>query len=116
MALAMAYFMLSLTGVPPTGGFSGKFFVFRSAIDAGLVWLAIVGVVTSVISGYYYLRVVYLMYMVDGDGELVGPKPALATVVVVTAVATAVLGILPGPWFEITREAALTGAQMLVGG
>jgi NADH-quinone oxidoreductase subunit N len=116
MALAMAYFMLSLTGVPPTGGFSGKFFVFRSAIDAGLVWLAIVGVVTSVISGYYYLRVVYLMYMMDGDGELVGPKPALATVVVASVAATAVLGILPGPWFEITREAALTGAQMLVGG
>lgn len=116
MALAMAYFMLSLTGVPPTGGFSGKFFVFRSAIDADLVWLAIVGVVTSVISGYYYLRVVYLMYMMEGDGELVGPKPALATVVVASVAATAVLGILPGPWFEITREAALTGAQMLVGG
>ena len=115
LALAMAYFMLSLTGVPPTGGFSGKFFVFRAAIEADLLWLAIIGVVTSVISGYYYLRVVYLMYMQDGDGEVVA-LPGINLAVGITAVATIILGFFPGAWFAITREAALLGARLIAGG
>jgi NADH-quinone oxidoreductase subunit N len=115
LALAMAYFMLSLTGVPPTGGFSGKLFVFRAAIEANLVWLAVIGVVTSVISGYFYLRVVYLMYMYEGEGAVTN-RPALNTAVALTVLATVLLGILPGPWFDITREAALRGAQLLAGG
>lgn len=115
LALAMAYFMLSLTGVPPTGGFSGKFFVFRAAIEADLLWLAIIGVVTSVISGYYYLRVVYLMYMQDGDGEVVA-LPGINLAVGITAVATIILGFFPGTWFAITREAALLGARLIAGG
>ncbi|MBK8905563.1 MAG: NADH-quinone oxidoreductase subunit N [Anaerolineaceae bacterium] len=115
LALAMAYFMLSLTGVPPTGGFSGKFFVFRAAIEADLLWLAIIGVITSVISGYYYLRVVYLMYMHDGDGE-VAALPSLNLAVAITAVATIILGFFPGDWFAITREAALLGARLIAGG
>jgi NADH-quinone oxidoreductase subunit N len=114
-ALAMAYFMLSLTGIPPTGGFSGKFFVFRAALDAGLVWLAVVGVITSVVSGYYYLRVVYLMYMYDGEGEIV-MKPGIVTALVITAVVTLLLGFFPGPWYEITRDATLLGSQLLAGG
>lgn len=115
MALAMAYFMLSLTGVPPTGGFSGKFYIFRSAIEADLVWLAIIGVVTSVISGYFYLRVVYLMYMYEGEGQITA-KPALAAAVALTALATVILGIVPGAWFEITRNAVLQGVQMIAAG
>ncbi|WP_420641983.1 NADH-quinone oxidoreductase subunit N [Candidatus Leptofilum sp.] len=115
LALAMAYFMLSLTGVPPTGGFSGKFYVFRAAIEADLVWLAIIGVITSVVSGYYYLRVVYLMYMHDGDGEVVA-MPGVRLVVGITAVATIILGFFPGVWFAITREAALLGARLVAGG
>ncbi|MCA9928623.1 MAG: NADH-quinone oxidoreductase subunit N [Anaerolineales bacterium] len=115
IAIVMTYFMLSLTGIPPTGGFSGKFFVFRAALEADLLWLAIIGVITSVVSGYYYLRVVYLMYMVEGDGELtasLGIQWALG----ITAVATLILGFLPGAWFEITRQAALIGGQLLAGG
>jgi NADH-quinone oxidoreductase subunit N len=115
LALAMAYFMLSLTGVPPTGGFSGKFFVFRAAIDADLIWLTIVGVITSAISGYYYLRVVYTMFMVDGDGEA-HTAPALVTVVSLAALATVILGFLPGTWFDVVREAALQSVQVLAGG
>ncbi|GAB4264598.1 MAG: NADH-quinone oxidoreductase subunit N [Candidatus Promineifilaceae bacterium] len=115
MALAMAYFMLSLTGIPPTGGFSGKFFVFRAAIEADLVWLAIIGAITSVVSGYYYLRVVYLMFMFDGDSQLV-KRRALQTAVLVAVIGTLVLGFAPGPWFEMTREAALNGLQLLAGG
>jgi NADH-quinone oxidoreductase subunit N len=115
LALAMAYFMLSLTGVPPTGGFSGKFYVFRAAVDADLVWLAIVGVITSVISGYYYLRVVYLMYMYEGQGE-VSSKLMLNTAVAVTVVATLLLGFLPGSWFDLARDAVLNGVQLAAGG
>ena len=115
LALAMAYFMLSLTGVPPTGGFSGKFFVFRAALEADLLWLAIVGVITSVVSGYYYLRVVYLMYMHDGEGE-VALHPGLTLALGLTVVGTIILGFLPGNWFEITREAALIGARLMAGG
>jgi NADH-quinone oxidoreductase subunit N len=115
LALAMAYFMLSLTGIPPTGGFSGKFFVFRAALEADLLWLALIGVVTSVISGYYYLRVVYLMYMHEGEGEVV-LLPGLGLAVGITAVATIILGIFPGAWFAITREAALLGAKLVAGG
>ncbi len=115
MALAMAYFMLSLTGIPPTGGFSGKFFVFRAALDADLVWLAVVGVITSVVSGYYYLRVIYLMYMFEGKGEI-NLKPGLIAALVITVVVTLVLGFFPGQWYEITREATLLGSQLLAGG
>jgi NADH:ubiquinone oxidoreductase subunit 2 (subunit N) len=76
IAICMAFFMLSLTGIPPTGGFAAKFFVFRTAIEANLVWLTLIGVLTSVISGYYYLRVVFLMYMYDGERELIAAAGA----------------------------------------
>ena len=115
VSLIMAYFMLSLTGIPPTGGFSGKFFVFRAAIEADLMWLAVVGVITSVVSGYYYLRVVYLMYMFKGDAEA-KLNPALGIALGITAVATLILGFLPGGFFELTRQASLIGGQFLAGG
>jgi len=115
LALVMAYFMLSLTGIPPTGGFSAKFYVFRAAIEADLVWLAIIGVVTSVISGFYYLRVVYLMYMFDGEGELIAGRP-LQFAVYVMAFVTLVLGLFPGGLFDLTLDATLTTARALVGG
>jgi len=115
MAICMALFMLSLTGIPPTGGFAAKFYVFSSAIEAGLLWLTLVGVVTSVISGYYYLRVVFLMFMHDGEGEMV-VRPALASAVVVTALATLLLGILPGAWFDLARQAVIQSVQALAGG
>ena len=115
LAMVMAYFMLSLTGVPPTGGFSAKFFVFRAALDADLLWLAVVGVVTSVVSGYFYLRVVYLMFMFEGDGRIAPAKPLL-TAIVVTAVVTLILGFFPGNYFDMAREAVLQGAQLMAGG
>lgn len=115
LSLAMAYFMLSLTGVPPTGGFSGKFYIFRAAIEADLLWLAVVGVVTSIISGYFYLRVVYLMFMHEGAGE-VSAKPALNVAVALTVLGTLLLGLLPGPWFTAAQQAILRGVQTLAGG
>ncbi|MEZ4517301.1 MAG: NADH-quinone oxidoreductase subunit N [Chloroflexota bacterium] len=115
MAIAMTVFMLSLTGIPPTAGFAAKFYVFGSAVDAGLIWLALIGVITSVVSAYYYLRVVFFMYMYDGEGEMV-IRPALVTAVTVAVAATLLVGILPGTWLDLAREAVIQSAQMLASG
>ena len=96
LALAMAIFMLSLIGVPPTAGFIGKFLIFSVTIEAGLIGLAIVGVVTSLISAYYYLRVVVMMYMRPGEPES-RSEGWLNRTVGLTALATFLLGVLPGP-------------------
>ena len=69
LAAAMTVFMLSLTGLPPTLGLVGKFYLFRTAIQGGFVGLAVIGVVTSLISAFYYLRVVVVMYMRDGEPQ-----------------------------------------------
>jgi NADH-quinone oxidoreductase subunit N len=106
LALAMTVFMLSLTGVPPTIGFMGKFYLFRAAIDAELFWLAIVGVVTSLISAYYYLRVVVVMYMQEGQPER-RSELLLDTTVVLTAIATVLFGLLPGPLLQLASQASL---------
>jgi NADH-quinone oxidoreductase subunit N len=106
LALAMTVFMLSLTGVPPTVGFMGKFYLFRAAIDADLFWLAIVGVITSLISAYYYLRVIVVMYMQEGN-----PVPRLEmllnTTVILSALATIFFGLLPGPLLQLASQANL---------
>ncbi len=69
LAAAMTVFMLSLTGLPPTLGLVGKFYLFRAVLSGGYLGLAIIGVLTSLISAYYYLRVVVTMYMQDGEPE-----------------------------------------------
>ena len=115
LALALAYFMLSLTGIPPSGGFTGKFFVFEAAIESGLTWLAVVGVVTSVISAYFYLRPVFLSFMVDGEGRAL-VRPALAFTVVVAIVGTILLGLAPDFWYGLAQQAALAGGQIVAGG
>jgi NADH-quinone oxidoreductase subunit N len=90
LAAAMTVFILSFIGFPPTLGMVGKFYLFRSVIDGGFIWLAIIGVVTSLISAFYYLRVVVNMYMKDGEPAtenetwlgLATGGAALATVIV----------------------------------
>ncbi|MGD2252251.1 MAG: NADH-quinone oxidoreductase subunit N [Anaerolineales bacterium] len=106
LALAMAVFMLSLTGVPPMVGFMGKFYLFRAALDANLIWLAVVGVVTSLISAYYYLRVIVVMYMRAGE-PVTRSEGWLNASLLLTALGTFVLGILPGPLFALIRQAGL---------
>lgn len=110
LALAMTVFMLSLTGVPPTVGFMGKFYLFRAAIDADLFWLAIVGVITSLISAYYYLRVIVVMYMQEGS-PVSHSEILLNTTVILSALATVVFGLLPGPLLQLASQAGLL-AQM----
>lgn len=106
LALAMALFMLSLTGLPPTAGFIGKFYIFRAALQADLVWLALVGVVTSLISAYYYLRLVINMYMREGQPET-RSEFWLSGTVAVAALGTFLVGILPAPLFDLASRAGL---------
>jgi NADH-quinone oxidoreductase subunit N len=106
-ATAMLVFMLSLGGIPPTAGFMGKFWLFSAAIEANYVWLAVIGVLNSAISLYYYVRVVVFMWI---KTETVGSSPtlgpALATVVVVALIGSLLLGVYPRPLFEFAEASA----------
>ncbi len=106
LAAAMTIFMLSLTGMPPTLGLVGKFYLFRTAIQGGFIGLAIIGVLTSLISAYYYLRVVVTMYMRDGDPETTR-EPWLDFTWGLTAVGTVVLSFLPMALFTWASGAVL---------
>ena len=106
LAAAMAVFMLSLTGVPPTLGFVGKFYLFRAAIEGQFYLLAIIGVVTSLISAYYYLRVVVTMYMREGEPETT-PEPWLNLTWGVAAILTVVVSLVPQFLFAWATEAVL---------
>jgi NADH-quinone oxidoreductase subunit N len=106
MAVAMALFMLSLTGVPPTVGFIGKFYVFRAALEANLIWLALVGVVTSLISAYYYLRVIVVMYMQVGE-PVTRSEVWLNATIWLTALGTFVFGVMPAPLLSLSSQAGL---------
>jgi NADH-quinone oxidoreductase subunit N len=108
-AFAMLLFMLSLGGIPPTAGFMGKFWLFSAAIEAGFVWLAVIGVLNSAISLYYYIRVVVFMYL---KKDVVGSQPVfspgLSIALAAAVVATIVLGVYPRLLFEVADASART--------
>ena len=106
LAAAMTIFMLSLIGFPPTLGLVGKFYLFRAVLSGGYVGLAIVGVVTSLISAYYYLRVVVTMYMQEGEPQ-VEREFWLGLTTAGTAVVTVVLSLMPSGLFAWASEAVL---------
>jgi len=96
LALMMAVFMLSLTGIPLTSGFIGKWFVFSATMNAGLVPLAIIGVITSVVSAFYYVRVIVNMYLRDGEGDPAeGATPYVNWAIYAAFAGTLIMGILP---------------------
>lgn len=96
LAAMMAVFMLSLTGIPLTGGFIGKWFVFQATLDAGLVPLAVIGVLTSVVSAFYYIRVVVNMYLADGAGDpAAGATPTVNWATYIAFAGTLLMGVLP---------------------
>lgn len=106
MALSLSICLLSLAGVPPTIGFFGKFYLFTSAMAEGLLWLTLWGVLNSVISVYYYLRPIVVMYMKDGDSlESVEHMGSSRVAVVLCAVLIVILGLTSGPLFEIIERA-----------
>ncbi|MCY4624996.1 MAG: NADH-quinone oxidoreductase subunit N [Chloroflexi bacterium] len=111
MAAALTVALLSLTGIPPTVGFMAKLFVFGAAVKADLAWLVALGAVNSVVSAYYYLRVVRIMYLGDpaadetSDGERPVRAIPLDLSVAVTAVAVVALGLYPQPLFRAAQRA-----------
>ncbi len=109
-AFAMLIFMLSLGGIPPTAGFMGKFWLFSAAIEAGFVWLAVIGVLNSAVSLYYYIRVVVFMYLKKEPTTGAAPvfSPSLALAVGAAVIATLVLGVYPRLLFEVADASART--------
>jgi NADH-quinone oxidoreductase subunit N len=105
-SLALVIFFLSLTGLPPTAGFVGKFYLFASAIQTGYISLALIGVLSSAISLYYYFSVVMSMYMQDAPKERgLSPTPGLAVALFLMIAGTIVFGIYPGPLIEAAKAA-----------
>lgn len=104
----MLIFMFSLAGIPPTAGFVGKFYVFMEAINAGYVYMAIIAVVFSAISAFFYLRVVMYMYMKDPKEEVVlTGSPSMSVALAVTATSVLILGIFPSFLLNLVRYSIL---------
>jgi len=108
LALAMFIFMLSLAGIPLTAGFAGKFQIFKAAIDQGYIWLTVIGMLNSVVSIYYYLRLVVVMYMQPADADSIAERPT-ASVALYAAIGMALLGVVylgifPSQLLEISLE------------
>jgi NADH-quinone oxidoreductase subunit N len=112
LAAILTIFLLSLIGIPVTGGFFAKFYVFSAALQSNLVWLTIIGVINSAIAAYYYLRVIVYMYMRDERTEApVARIPVgLGIGLAISLIATIYLGVLPGRVLEY----AIQGAQDLL--
>jgi len=107
LAALMLVFMFSLTGIPPTAGFMGKFYLFLEAVNAGYTWLVVVAVIFSAISAYFYLRIVMFMYMRDPQTEVrLNATPATNLALALTTAGVLVLGVMPARIIEIAREAA----------
>ena len=105
VAFAMLVFMLSLGGIPPTAGFMGKFWLFGAAIEAGYVWLAVIGVLNSAISLYYYVRVVVFMWIKeDAVGSAITLAPGIAVALAIAVAGTILLGIYPAPLFTFAEN------------
>ncbi|MBN2470709.1 MAG: NADH-quinone oxidoreductase subunit N [Anaerolineae bacterium] len=111
LALLMTLFMFSLAGIPLTAGFVGKWYVFLSGVDAGLVWLAVIGVITSVFAVYYYLRVVVKMFLQEGDSNIAMPRlpRTLAAALILAAAGTLIFGLFPDLMANMSGDVNLAG-------
>jgi NADH-quinone oxidoreductase subunit N len=110
LAFLMTIFLLSLGGFPPTAGFIGKWYLFSAAVSAGSYWLAIIGALTSVVSVFFYLRVVVMMYMSEESSTSPVTQPSAASVfaLAIPLVATFYLGILPTRILELAVSSIST--------
>jgi len=105
-AALMLVFMFSLTGIPPTAGFMGKFYIFMSAINAGYTWLVIIAVIFSAISAYFYLRIVMYMYMKEPRETVqLSTSNGLGLALAITVIAVLAIGVLPSSVVNFARIA-----------
>lgn len=114
LAMMMAFFMLSLTGVPATAGFIGKFLVFGASIEAGLIWLAVIGVLTSVASAYYYVRIIVNMYLRDSENpiEAEGETLLVKYAAYISFTAVLVIGLFPALALNLLGGTQITLASL----
>jgi NADH-quinone oxidoreductase subunit N len=110
LAALLSLFLLSLAGVPGTAGFAGKFFIFRATVESGLVWLTVIGVITTVVSFYYYLSIIVQMYMRSPSEEFGNTSPAggWRIALLISGAATLYLGIFPSHMLDRATSAALS--------
>jgi len=109
VAAMLTIFLLSLIGVPLTGGFFGKFYIFKAALESNLVWLTVLGLLTSAVAAYYYLRILVMMYFREpGDAAPAAEPltPAFSAALILPAIGTLVLGIFPGWVLDFAGRAA----------
>lgn len=108
LAATLTIFLLSLIGIPITGGFFAKFYVFSAALRANLIWLTLIGVVNSAIGAYYYLRIIVVMYMRESRKEVPVTRISfgVATALTVSIIATLYLGLLPNRVLQIAQHSA----------
>ena len=108
LAATLTIFLLSLIGIPMTGGFFAKFYVFSAAVQANLIWLTVIGVLNSGVGAYYYLRIIVMMYMRESRKEVpVTPVPfALRLALAACMAATLYLGLSPGPVLQYAQDSA----------
>ncbi len=107
LAAGMALALLSLAGMPPLAGFVGKFYLFRAAVEADLTWLAVVGVLNSAVSAYFYLKVVVAMYFREpAEGETVKTCPLVGAAVAAATLGVVILGVLPSLLLALAEMSA----------
>jgi NADH-quinone oxidoreductase subunit N len=108
LAATLTIFLLSLIGIPMTGGFFAKFYVFSAALRANLIWLTLIGVANSAVGAYYYLRIIVMMYMREARTEVpVTRVPlGLGIALAISIIATIYLGILPNRVLQIAQHSA----------
>jgi NADH-quinone oxidoreductase subunit N len=106
LGVAMAVFMFSLAGIPPMAGFVGKFYIFAAAVKGGYIDLAVIGIINSILSVYYYLRVTVMIYMREpaADAPVLKFSRAATLATVIAAAATLILGIVPGTFISLARQ------------
>src|SRR5580692_177992 len=113
-AAMMTVFLLSLIGIPLTGGFFGKFYIFRAALDSHLTWLAVLGLLNSAVAAYYYLRLMVVMYMHE-PGEVANNleplTPGLRAALILPAIGTIILGVLPGAVLTFAQRSTTLGPK-----
>ncbi|HEX9983002.1 MAG TPA: NADH-quinone oxidoreductase subunit N [Thermoanaerobaculia bacterium] len=109
-AFAMVMFLLSLGGIPPTAGFIGKYFLFFSAMEAGYTWLAVIAVLMSAVSMFYYLRIVVAMYLREGSEAAVGTSGTLRFVVALCLLVTLFFGVMPK---QLIRQVELSSSGVV---
>jgi NADH-quinone oxidoreductase subunit N len=106
-AVMMLVFLLSLAGIPPTAGFIGKYYLFTAAMKAGYAWLAVLAVLMSAVSVFYYFRIAAAMFFSEAEGAPLVSSYTLTTAVLICAVATLLVGVAPQPFVEILRACVI---------